>query len=259
MNEATIRLCRKTDHPAVAELWCDIFDDLPAVPEFFLENLPRLGAGFVADCEGEIAGCAFAVTDLTLCGDEEKKIGYVYAVAVKERFRHHGLGARLTRAAADYIQNRGALLTIQPAEDSLFSWYETVIGTTCALYRQRRELPAGGEITPERLDAAEYARRRLALVPRPFIQPGQAAMEYEELLLRTYGGGLFAFPGGITAVGEGAVREILGGGERECAALAEALGMEKITAFFPGTEGERYIAAEAGALDAKTFWNLSLD
>ena len=95
-------------------------------------------------------------------------------------------------------------------------------------------------------------------------------MELERLLCETYGGGLFAWDGGLAAAyreeGRGLVRELLGAdnetGRRAAAdALGAALGVEELLFFAPCAPGEGtpYIAAPPGALPPDCVWNISFD
>lgn len=256
MSEVEFRRCTADDYPQTEELWCRVFGDIPAVPKYFLDGLDGLGAGFVAVSGGLVIGCAFAVTDFTLEGE---RIGYIYAVAVDEKYRGRGIGAKLTRTAAEYVKSIGAILAIQPAEDSLFRWYEDIIGTKCAVYRRRIWVKAENTCAVSRIGETEYYEMRSRLAPKPQVILGNSARSYQTALLEAYGGGYYAFPGGVAAMGDGTVHEIIGGGERECAAIAYAAGLENVTAFFPADSGEMYIAALPGTIRTKIFWNLSLN
>ncbi|MBQ6465784.1 MAG: hypothetical protein IJJ43_05915, partial [Oscillospiraceae bacterium] len=175
------------------------------------------------------------------------------------------LGGELCRAAAALGRARGAeLLCTMPAEPSLFAWYERVLGLRCALRRERREFESrpGGE--PVLLPAAEYGRRREALLAGlPHMALTEAGLLLEEANCRCFGGGLYALDGGIAAayVHEGVteVRELLGAPPEAAASLGAALGTAETRLWTPAREGEPYLAFAPADLPADTVWNLAFD
>jgi len=258
MSDIILRPCRESDFLGITELWCRTFGDVKAVPEYFLSRIDELGKGFTASADGVIVGCAFALTDFTLHDKGEKKLGYIYAVAVDEAFRHRGIGAKLTQMAAEYISSVGAILTVRPAESSLFGWYERILGVKCAIYREEKLIAARNACAVYEISGEEYFRLRAGLVKEPYVSLGCALQDYQCRLIETYGG-FYSFRNGIAAVSDGVVREMIGGRAKECAALAYAQKLENVTAFFPAEEGEMYVAALPGTVDEKTFWNFTLD
>lgn len=268
MNEQ-VRLIRPADTEALASLWARVFGDPEELARAFLRLLPGMGFGLCAEQDGAVVGMAYMVTGLELLEPgRSRSCAYLYAVAVEERCRGLGLGRELTQEAARLARERGAeLLCTLPASPSLYGWYEGLIGLRRALSRRRRELSPSEPLPLEPLSAEEYGRRREALLAGlPHLRPNAAALAFQEELLRCYGGGFYALPGGLAAAyrEEGAllVRELLcapaSDAARLAAGLGAALGAEGVRLFEPAAEGEPYLAADT-ALPAGTVWNLSFD
>ena len=241
MAEPIIRQVRDTDAPALAALWRQVFEDPEELSRRFLAELPALGGGVCAEEDGKLLGAAYAVTDYFL---NEERLAYLYAVAVLPEARGRGLGAALSREAAALGRRLGAeLVCTCPAEDSLYPWYERIIGVRPAL------------------------RRREALLgDTPHVRPGDAALRREKDNCRSCGGDLVAVGEGIAAVyceeGVAVLRELLAPREAErpalAAAVGAALGAERALLYTPDAAGEPCMAADR-PLPAGCVWGLALD
>ena len=262
-----IREIRPEDSAALITLWHRVFGDPEALAASFLRLLPEMGGGVAAFADGELAGAAYIVTGLTV---GETRAAYLYAVAVFPAFRGLGLGRRLSRAAAELGRKRGAdFVCTLPAEAALYDWYENCIGTRCALYRHREEIPAraGPALVP--LSPALYnARREALLASVPHLTLSGAAIRYEQLNCRCLGGDLYAVGDGIAAAyiedGRALVREALCPDPADrpaiAAAIASALCCPQALLFSPaGRGGAPYLAAEPGAVPANCVWDLAFD
>ncbi len=266
-NTIAIREIRPEDSAALVELWRRVFGDPEELAASFLCLLPQMGGGVAAFADGEAAGAAYIVTGLTV---GEKRAAYLYAVAVSPAFRGMGLGRRLSVSAAALGRRLGAdFVCTLPAQAGLYDWYEKRIGTRCALYRRKDELPAreGPALIP--LSPAAYNERREKLLAGlPHLSLSEAAIVYESINCRCFGGGLYAVGDGIAAAyiedGRAVLREVLcpDPGERPAlaAAAASALGCGQALLYSPGGRGDApYLAAEPGALSADCVWNLAFD
>lgn len=286
MSGYTLREYRAEDIPALKALWLACFDDTPRFVDEFFAALPAIGGGVVAEGEGEILGAAYTIDALELVsgGAVAAKVGYIYGVGVYEAARGQGIGAALDRAVYGLSRARGAeIITTLPAEDSLYGWYEDILGVKAAFYRESRvyDCAARYEACAEavRISTAEYgAARESMFSDTPHIRLSPAALEFEEALLSEYGGGLYAVGGGIAAGcmedGRAVIKELLlpavgadvpgTQGARESAAqgaacaVGAAMGAGAVVLLTPAEHGEKYIAADA-ALPAGCIWNLSFD
>jgi len=271
MSDLCIREYEKRDHAALTRLWAETFGDDEALISAFLRLLPEMGGCVAAEREGRIVGAAYLITGMELASPagEKQLLGYLYAVAVEPAARGRGVGAALSRAAFDWGRARGAqILCTQPAEPRLFDWYGEVLGVRCAL-RRRVETYSSAALEPcMELSCTDYRfwRERM-LQERPHIRLGDAALSFQQLLCRSYGGGFFAVGDGVAAAtlenGRCVVRELLCPDEAGRRALAASLGAQLGAAetllYTPDPDGEPYIAAPDGALPPDCVWNLSFD
>ena len=230
-----------------------------------------LGLGLLAERDGKILGAAYAITGLELIRPDRDKqpCGYLYAVAVRPEARGCGIGAALSRACADTAKTLGCgLFCTQPAEPSLFAWYEEILSLRCALRRRTERVSAAAlELCMELCPTDYRFWRERMLEGSPHIRLGDAALLFQHSLCKCCGGGFFAVGDGVAAAyledGDCLVRELLcpAGMDRLAlaASLAAQLGARRALLCTPGPEGEPYIAAETGALPPDCVWNLSFD
>ena len=134
---ADFRPVRAGDEAALTALWHESFGDPEELIRVFLQLLPEMGFGLAVFSDGRLAGAAYMIEAVAYIGGEELPCAYLYAVAVDPAFRRQGLGASLSQGCAALARQRGArLLVTEPAEISLFAWYERIIGTTRRLPRK---------------------------------------------------------------------------------------------------------------------------
>lgn len=275
MSDFSLREYRADDIPALKALWLACFDDTPRFVDEFFAALPAIGGGVLAEADGAIQGAAYTIDALELVcvGTVSAKVGYIYGVGVYEAARGQGIGAALDHAIYKLSRARGAdIVATLPAEDSLYGWYEDILGVKTALYRESRIFdcaPRGKAYAQAaRISAAEYGAARESLLSNaPHIRLSPAALEFEEALLREYGGGLYAVSGGIAAGcmegGRSVIKELLldadvPGKQAAGCAVGAAMGADVLTLLIPAESGEKYIAADA-SLPAGCVWNLSFD
>ena len=251
------------DRAALIALWTEVFEgDPPAYPEKLLELLPALGCGFAATEAGKVLGAAYWIDDLSLEGE---KLGYLFGVAVLPEARGRGIGAELSRACFAAGRERGCRwLTIEPAEPSLFDWYERTLGTVPALYRQEQSL-APAALCPLREIPAEryFARREHLLAGKPHLTYGEAAQALEAENNRLFSGGFYETDGAVATAflhdGKLLAREALGEQhEALLSSLAAQRGARVATLLRAADSGAPFLAANA-PLPAGTVWNLAFE
>ena len=268
--DVKLREYSRGDIPALCALWESVFGDKAELIQEFFRLLPDMGFCAVAELDGEIVGMASVLTALALVrpGGEDARCGYVYAVATAPLFRGRGLGAALTEKVCELAKAAGAsLLCTLPAEDSLYPWYEKIMGVRCALYRQSFETaPVAGQPV-RRLSAGEYLERREALLAgKTHLRVSSAVIEFAEQFYSVYGGGLFLCGDSLCAAyGDKNciyIKELIspdGRNEAAAAALGAFLGADRIVYSLPSESGDKYISALPGAVPSDCVWNLSFD
>ncbi len=265
-----IRHYRRDDIPAMRALWQRVFGERESYLDAFFSLMPDIGGAAVAEDEdGALLGAAYALTGYELLsGGRSPHIGYIYAVAVEESARGRGIGAALTKYAAEICREREAVIVATlPAEKSLYAWYETRIGTKHLLRREKKLVPAHESVDIMKLTGTEYMLwRENMLRGKAHVHLSHPMLETQRALCEAYGGGLFASSDGIFAAYRDGERlivpEILcaqGVPDNTAASAAARLGCREAV-FFTAAErgGEAYIAADA-PLPPGTIWNLTLD
>lgn len=241
MSEIILRRAERADYPALGELWRECFGDSDRFIEAFFAALDSIGGGMVAECDGCIAGAAYAICDAQLVrpGDTPLRVGYIYGVGVHDNYRSRGIGRAVTRAAKELALTLGArIISTLPAEDGLYPWYEDVIGVKKRMSRTCTSLYSSPTVSVVPISATDYnARRESICLSLPHLRLFPAAMEFEAAFLREYGGGLFAVGDGAIAAAyvdndRAVVRELLGAAEslrcEYAAAVGAALGTETV-------------------------------
>lgn len=272
MSEAILRRAEHRDFAALAALWEECFGDTEGFINSFFSALPSLGGGVVAEIDGHIAGAAYALMGQSLITEDVSpaRVGYIYGVGTGEKYRSHGLGRRVTLAARELACALGAdIIATLPAEESLYAWYEAILGVKFRLYRAKTELESRAFANIVPLSAEEYlTRRENLLAERPHLRLSLASLEFENAMLREYGGGLYAV--GETAIAaayvennKAVVREISGKVPQEtlcayAAAVGVALDCPAAELWQASAKGQSYIAADRPLPDGFV-WNLSFD
>lgn len=271
MSEAVIREYRGGDIPEMSALWQAVFGDSEALVDSFLELLPDMGTAAVAEVNGTIAGAAYAVTGMELVSADGKAqtCGYIYAVAVAPEFRGSGIGRALTERSAELARDRGAeIICTLPAEESLYAWYKTILGTECALHRRRYEIESADIAAAQSLSAAEYGQRREALLKdRCHLRPSHTTLEFQRRFCEGLGGGLYACGGGICSVyledGAAVIKELIAPDGTDAADIATSIGAwlgTKLAVYYlPAPDGEPYLAAIPGEIPSDCVWNITFD
>lgn len=272
MNDGfIIRPAARRDFPELAALWSHCFGDSREFIHAFFSLLPKLGTGIAAVRGGKVIGMAYAIIMELSAGGRTQKSGYIYAVAVDESCRGLGIGAALSKAAAEAARELGAeIVCTLPAEPSLYPWYEKVINTGFTLHRRRETVSvqcgAAAAADCERISFDEYnTQREYLLSGMPHLSIGSSGAELLSKLCECNGGALFSLPGGIAAAyledGSCVIRELICPGRlraQSAAAIAQALHVRSAVYFTPDKHGERYIALDT-AIPEDTVWNIAFD
>lgn len=271
MTDAVIREYRPSDIPALTALWTKTFGDSEKLIGDFFRLLPDMGTAMAAELDGRIIGSAYVITGMELRGLSGKAPvgGYIYAVAVEEEYRHNGTGRALVKAAAVKAREReAAFVCTLPAEESLYKWYEDVLGVKKALFCETHLVYSAPPEPCMKLTSSEYMLWRETLLHgKVRLHLSNAGLEFMRLLCEEYGGGLYACGSGICAAYlEGkkcVIRELISMDDNECdriaASVGAELGAELCEYRLPSADGIPYIAAEPGFIPADCVWNLSFD
>lgn len=267
MSPFTAREYSPRDIPALTALWQSAFGDSAELIADFFRLLPKMGTAAVAELEGEAVGAAYAIDALEVCvpGQANQKCAYIYAVAADERFRGMGIGGSVYKAACELAKARGAsLVTVFPIPE-LYGWYERLNGAKCVLHRSVQTLPSYPADTWQEISSNEYyTLREKQPASLPHLRLSPDALEFERLLCKDGGGGLFSCGDALAAAyvqdGDCIVQELLCP-EAKRVSLASSLGgqlaAERVRLYSPGGEVP-YISA-LSPLPPELIWNISFD
>ena len=150
----------------------------------------------------------------------------------------------------------------------MYAWYKTILGTECALHRQRFETEAAAVAPVQSLSSAEYGQQREALLKgHCYMRPAHTTLEFQRRFCEELGGGLYACGGGICAAyiedGAAVIKELIAPDGTDAASIAAsigaALGTKRAVYYLPAPHGEPYLAAEPGSVPADCVWNITFD
>ena len=156
-----IREIRPVDHAALVALWHGVFGDPEDYVETFLRYLPEMGGGVAAFEEGRPLGAAYMITALRLReGENSRRCGYLYAVAVKPEARGRGVGSARpeTRRGADlHLAGRAGALRLVRARARRALRPVPLLPRAEKRARPRRPAPGSGGLRPKTGGAARRA------------------------------------------------------------------------------------------------------
>ena len=122
-----------TDKEEIIRLWQQCFGDDRHYVDFFLENCPAENALFLYHEESEIAGMMFLMQGKLMLPDNasvskvqndlSKKVYYLYALCVDEKYRGRGIASELLDFAKDYAGRDDAELCLVPGSSKLRKYY----------------------------------------------------------------------------------------------------------------------------------------
>ena len=251
MRDIVLRAAVPEDEEQLTGLWCGVFGDPPELVKAFFSLLPGMGVGCAAVRDGTVLGAAYLIDGFLLMqpGKAPLRCGYLYAVAVEPAVRGRGLGAAVSRGAAELGRQRGAeLICTLPAEESLYRWYGGILSLR---HRNTRRLLSADRLPEAQPIAAEaYLRRReMLLRDRPHIRPNASVMEFEAALCGICGGGLYAAGDAIFCAYRDQGRWVI----PELLPLPAAEGFSGLSA-----ESLPYLCADRPLPDGLV-WNLTFD
>lgn len=235
---------RPGEESALRTLFTEAFGDEAFTDLFFR-------TGFSPDrCIAAFDGGLLAALHWFDCSLDGQKAAYVYGIAAFKSCRGQGIGSRLIRFAIGNLQKQGyEVITLSPAEESLFAYYERFgFRTVCTI--RETFVNADTPIPIRRLTREEYAAARRSLLPAHALLQEGACLE----LLAGYAS-FYATPNAIAAVTDHMVWELLGD-EADAPGLLAALSLSAATLRTPG-EGTPF--AMAIGTEAPIYLGLALD
>lgn len=240
------------DIPALRRIWQQAFGDTDEFLDGFFET------GFAFDR----CWCVFqgqepvAAVYVFPCGWQEKKVAYLYALAVEKSHQKQGLSRLLLSDVHTKLHRAGyAGAIMEPATDSLRRYYETM-GYRSFGGRQSREYAAqdpAQSITQLPPLAYELARR--TLLPAGGITQEGAFTVMLQKYARCYGGDGFV---ATLSCEEPFVLEFLGD-ERKIPGFLKSLQIERAMVRLPGGQPTAVYLDFAGGEELPAYFGLPMD
>ena len=122
-----------TDKEEIIRLWQQCFGDSRDYVEFFLENCPAGNVLFLYREESEVTGMMFLMQGKLMLSDNasvskaqsdlSKKVYYLYALCVDEKYRGRGIANDLLDFAKDYAEKDNAEICLVPSSSKLRKYY----------------------------------------------------------------------------------------------------------------------------------------
>lgn len=217
-----LRLPRPSEEPRLKAIFTEAFTDA-AFTELFFRTAFSPNRCFVA-AEGEVLGALHWFD----CALDDKKLAYLYGIAVSLHHRSRGIGGAMIRAALAHLENQGyAAALLVPADEGLRRYYER-LGFRNSGSITEETVCAGAGIPIVPLSPAAYAEKRRRLLPEGGIRQERECLE----LLAGYGD-FWDCGSAIAAVSGQMVWELLG--DPSCApGLIAALGHPSARVRTPG-------------------------
>lgn len=159
----------QSDLPALRGLWKEAFGDPDEYLDIFFRRAYAPERSRVVCRNGEIVGGAYWFD----CFLGERKLAYVYAVAVKESCQGQGLGSRLMEDIHRHLTGQGySGVLLVPGDEGLRRYYAR-FGYRTVSYHSEYPSQTGTQITAE----------RYALLRRKYLPESGIVQEGENLAL----------------------------------------------------------------------------
>ena len=180
---------------ALRHIWRSAFGAADEAAFFSYYYAPEFCITAVCDGLPVAAGYLLPSGQL-VCGGQSVPCAMVYGVAALPGYRSRGFGAAVTRELISLGRRAGfEAVALCPSSDRLFEYYGSRTQLRDWFYVRERRLTISPGPNPAKLvkiPAQEYAQLREGFLSDiPHIKPDLRAVEYQNLLCREFGGGLF--------------------------------------------------------------------
>ena len=238
--------------PILRRIWQQSFGDSDAFLDHFFES------GFAYDrCR-----CVFrenepvAMVYLFDCSWQEKKVAYLYALAVEESHRKQGLSRLLLADTHAKLQQDGyAGAIMEPASPSLCGYYESLGYRRFGGRQQQLIFPGDTPVSCSQLGELGYEQARALLLPPGGVRQEGALTALLHTQASFYGG-----KGFVAAISRETpfIYEFLGDVE-QIPGLLKYLNWEKATIRLPGGEPTSVYLSFTGESKLPGYFGLPID
>lgn len=237
--------------PALRRIWQQAFGD----SDEFLDSFFETGFSF------DRCRCVFresepvAAVYLFDCQWQEKKIAYLYALAVEQTHQKQGLSRLLLADTHAWLQQNGyAGAIMEPATESLRAYYERLGYRSFGGRSQKDYSAAAVPAAASQLGELGYEQARDRLLPPDAIRQEGAFTQMLHTQAEFYGGETFA---AAVSRKEACIYEFLGD-ERYIPGLLKQLNIKKAAVRLPGGEKTAVYLSFSGE-ELPTYFGLPMD
>ena len=202
--EAITRTPQSGETQALRRIWRSAFGSADESAFFDYYYTPEFCITAVCDGSPVAAGYLLPSGQL-VCAGQSVPCAMAYGVAALPEYRGRGFGAAVTRELISLGHSAGfGAIALCPSSDGLFEYYSSRTTLRDWFYVRERRLAISPGLNPAKLvkiSAREYAELREGFLSNiPHIKPDLRAVEYQNLLCREFGGGLFKveLPDGVS-------------------------------------------------------------
>ena len=182
--------------PALRQIWRTVFggSDDGIFFSYYYEHSICITAGRE---DSPVSAGYFIPAGNVSCGKLTVPCAMIYAVATMPEHRNRGYGSAVVRALISAARDAGfPAVVLCPSGDDLFGYYSANTELREWFYTSEQRIAAprqnAGCARLSRISAEEYRTlRNTLLAGKPHIGSDRRAVEYQDLLCREFGGGLY--------------------------------------------------------------------
>ena len=169
--------------PSLKALWKEAFGDT----DEFIECFFKLGysqSRALCSTEGDTLTAALYWFDMSC---EYKKIAYIYGVSTAKNFRGKGISSSLMEEARQLLRAKGyEAITLVPAEEGLFRFYERLGYKTCSYIDERKFSASDSPLNVSKVNATEYFEKRKEYLKKGYLTLNKASFDFLNSLVDFY-------------------------------------------------------------------------
>ncbi len=198
MSQPIYRVTRPGDEAELKRVWELAYGGDLDCAQLYFQKYYRPGDGVTAQVGCQLCSAIYLIDGFLLHfpGKPVRTCSYLYALGTPDMYRGRGYGGKTIWKSGVVGYDRGAdFVCFLPASESLYRWYEEILGTRTVFFRREFTLESTGgfpsaavnPITPE-----DYGERREQLLAgTPHVQPPLKAIQMQRDYCQLYGGGLY--------------------------------------------------------------------
>lgn len=197
MSTNILRASQIGDEAQLKQIWKLCFHDDDHFIDCFFSEMYSPGMAAIMETDGIISSAIFTLHGATanINGSQPLSCPYVYSLGTHPDYRGRGHGAKVIAFSGKRAYDDGHdFVCFLPASDSLYAWYESVLGTETHFWAREKVISyagtSGGSVNG--ISSAEYGELREQLLEgMPHVSFSQQLLSWQSRLCDFSGGGMF--------------------------------------------------------------------